>query len=143
MPPFRVGTPSKMAVHSTMWAMFGDRIVRHHAKSNAERTHAHAVIAGSSGGASSSPSGAGVFADVLSWSSVASDLFEDISQFVVEEQFSKVVVFKDMWWMFFQKSEVLAVSSSGFQGRLSHAGGRVPWLMSNVGCCRMSARPLQ
>ena len=53
----------------------------------------------------------------MSWSSVASpsDLFEEISQ-VVEEQFSKVVVFKDMWWMFFQKSEVLAVSSSGFQG---------------------------
>ena len=76
----------------------------------------------------------------MSWSSVASDLFEEISQ-VVEEQFSKVVVFKDMWWMFFQKSEVLAVLSSGFQGRLSHAGGRFPWLMSNVVCCRMSAQP--
>ena len=84
-----------------------------------------------------------MFADVLSWSSVASDLFEDISQ-VGEEQFSKVVVFKDIWWMFFQKSEVLAVSSSnGFQGRLSLAGGRVSWLMSNVVCCRMSAVPLQ
>ena len=83
-----------------------------------------------------------MFADVLSWSSVASDLFEEISQ-VVEEQFSKVVVFKDIWWMFFQKSEVLAVSSSRFQGRLSHAGGRVPWLMSNMVCCRMSAKPLQ
>ena len=83
-----------------------------------------------------------MFADVLSWSSVASpsDLFEEISQ-VVEKQFSKVVVFKDMWWMFFQKSEVLAVLSSGFQGRLSHAGGRFPWLMSNVVCCRMSAQP--
>ena len=77
----------------------------------------------------------------MSWSSVASDLFEEISQ--VEEQFSKVVVLKDIWWMFFQKSEVLAVSSSGFQGRLSLAGGRVPWLMSNVVCCRMSAKPLQ
>ena len=83
-----------------------------------------------------------MFADVLSWSSVASDLFEEISQ-VVEEQFSKVVAFKDMWWMFFQKSEVLAVSSSGFHGRLSLAGGRVSWLMSNVVCCRMSAVPLQ
>ena len=81
-----------------------------------------------------------MFADVLSWSSVASDLFEDISQ-VGEEQFSKVVVFKDMWWMFFQKSEVLAVLSSGFQGRLSHAGGRFRWLMSNVVCCRMCAQP--
>ena len=75
----------------------------------------------------------------MSWSSVA---FEEISQ-VGEEQFSKVVVFKDMWWMFFKKSDVLAVSSWGFQGRLSHAGGRFPWLMSNVVCCRMSAKPLQ
>ena len=69
-------------------------------------------------------------------------MFEEISQ-VVEEQFSKVVVFKDMWWMFFQKSEVLAVSSSGFQGRLSLAGGRFPWLLSNAVRCRMSAQPLQ
>ena len=79
----------------------------------------------------------------MSWSSVASDLLEEISQ--VEVQFSKVVAFKDFdqRWMFFQKSEVLAVLSSGFQGRLSLAGGRFPWLMSNVVCCRMSARPLQ
>ena len=80
----------------------------------------------------------------MSWSSVASpsDLFDEISQ-VGEEQFSKVVAFKDIWWMFFQKSEVLAVSSSGFQGLLSLAGGRFPWMMSNVVCCRMSAQPLQ
>ena len=79
----------------------------------------------------------------MSWSSVASDLFEAISQ--VEVQFSKVMAFKDFdhRWMFFQKSEVLAVSSSGFQGRLRYAGGRVSWLMSNVVCCRMSAQPLQ
>ena len=64
-------------------------------------------------------------------------MFEEISQ-VVEEQFSK-----DLWLKFFQKWEVLAVSSSGFQGRLRLAGGRVSWLMSNVVCCRMSARPLQ
>ena len=50
-----------------------------------------------------------MFADVLSWSSVASDLFEEISQ-VVEEQFSKV-----LWLKFFQKSEVAVMLSSGFQ----------------------------
>ena len=47
LPPFRVGTPSKIAVHSTMWAMFGDRIVRNHAKSNVQHNHAFTPTAGS------------------------------------------------------------------------------------------------
>ena len=84
-----------------------------------------------------------MFADVLSWSSVASDLFEEISQ-VVEEQLSKVVAFnEDLWLKFFQKSEVAVMLSSGFQGRPSPAGGQFPWLMPNVVRCRMSAQPLQ